>query len=1364
MRYQRENMSLSMAGKDTPAPQGVVERGTNLVVHFSVYPVNPNWRGEVRFKRNEGSVECVPARWAWNDPGTNTMHFSARLPDFEKGDSVAYGVRCFTGPAIADPDRLGDLTARFQVGLPKTTVGGASSRMWRMEPSRRMKPMPGRMRSSELESRPETKRAESRRAISGAMVDAHDRVSEPSRSFAIDDDIQMTVTNKFMDNFVPVRPIDHHKSLVTACDAEGGVMLFAIGGDDNGDDQVMMFRKSQGSDNNWKITNLSRDLGSNYAALDLAVAHDPGGAPILAGVFQHKGDPDRRYFFNTRQFGDQPDDRRWVSRGSVNHSGIEHIATGFGFEQEVLIVVAVREGRDVSVFQIQAAPNQPTAPWTKLPFNVDSTGILAMGIGHLKRVQTKTDLKRKNNPAYPNYRGNAGTVLYTLTEQNADVIVYMKGLEDPSYNHTIHFEDRMSSMALGRNGAGYTECFLGSTRLYHLNAERQRLKLVNREWAVAGESFEEPIDRIAVNPIGSDRYELWALLRNGYLNYTSQVPAGGWLLPTALRKGVAEMATHRDAGSGALELYSVDPDNALFHLWRDPITTRWQTRQIDVPDTGRAKHHCAHTTQLRLVDQRNNPVADFKLKVHASELSVLDINGKHYFVGPHEDEGAEVMTNARGMVMLTNQIDATASPHFRIQCMDKVVEISPSADLKSDLQKQLDGGEDALLGAKMKQPDGSTKPLLRGKYATKAHARAAHQVLTRMLKVTKKEPSAMVASARMRVSGRVRHKFNNTVDASGMGAWSLDLRGGVPQFQDGAATAMSDAVMEASVSGSIVDAVGDFFQGVLDGIHRIEHLAVRAVEEGLELIVNGILRIVLEFAEQVWTVVDWFFKNVLGVDLGDLLKWLGFIFEWGDILKSQRELIRMFDNGIDRMIELIRAGRHKVDGFFTEIEKKLAGGDLTEKLGEHAEKPATEANGPESAIVNLLTGGNPAVDWIFSKISKLDLFKKIKGEFSPFDREADNIENILQRLVAEEFEDMSETVSAAVRYVLDNLTKVSLGEMLEHVLEILAAGVVEMTKDAVDAFLDVVIAILGKIKAAAHKPWHIPFISPLYKNFIDPGRDLSAISLSCLIMAVPATIVFKIVTGKAPVEDGGFPMPDWGILAGESETGFLARQRAGGNSGENEIDDLYLRGSFFFGGLAVGFGRIYTNILNGLLVWNGPSKEEEAFEWAVKSLSFQKIASTTLTFAASMTNLGFAFAVGKKKHGFEKGVAFAQIAFPAMAMLAYVNLLKSNKAKREESMVLGSALGGLNVILICVLFLVERETESEDTQDIDWKFAQNLLLGIAQFGAIYPLFAKTPRLKALGMAGFMLLGLGTGGINIGRAIRHYKMAELHNVI
>lgn len=622
----------------------------------------------------------------------------------------------------------------------------------------------------------------------------------------------------------------------------------------------------------------------------------------------------------------------------------------------------------------------------------------------------------------------------------------------------------------------------------------------------------------------------------------------------------------------------------------------------------------------------------------------------------------------------------------------------------------------------------------------------------------------MAGASRLRVSGRVRHQFNHGIDASGMGAWSLDLRGGVPQFKDDPALVMRGGAMAASFSGSIVDAVGDFFQGVLDGIHHIEHLAVRAVEEGLELIVNGVLRMVLKFAEQVWTVVDWFFKNVLGVDLGDLLKWLGFIFEWGDILRSQRELIRMFDQSIDQMIQLVRTGRGRVDGFFTHIEEKLAGRDLTQKLGEHADQPATDANGPESAIVNLLTGGNPAVDWIFSKISKLKLFQEIQGEFPDFDQDADRAGQILQRLAGEAFEDMTETISAAVQYVLNNMTKISLGEMLVHVLKILAAGAVEVTKDAVDGFLDLVIVILGKIKSVAHKPWHIPFISPLYKNFIDPGHDLSAISLSCLVMAVPATIVFKIVTGKAPVQDGGFELPDWVAMASEGQSTLTVRQRMGDDKNDKKPSDQALRMSFFFGGLAVGFGRIYTNMLNGLLVWNGPSKEEEAFEWALKRLTFQKMVSTTLTFTASMTNVGYAFAEGKKKHGFEKGVAFAQCVFPAMAMLAYVNLLKSNKAKREESMVLGSALGGLNVILICILFLVERQTENGDVEDIRWKFAQNLLLGIGQFGAIYPLFAKTIRLKALGLAGFMLLGLGTGGINIGRAIRHYKNGELHNVI
>jgi len=1355
MRYEKDGFTLWLGEADTPAPMGVLQK-TDRLLRMAVRPIDMSYHLMVACRKNDGQRVEIAAQWQWNDPTCNTMYYVAELPDCGPGDRLEYGVSCHRGYALEQRECLGNLKAAFRIAKPT-------------DPARKMKENGLRqtVRKSNLTSVPVDTSMNSgmlKMSARQAALPSMAREVTGIQSFALADDVRISVSHKFMDNFVPAQPIDQHQNLLTSSDSHGKLMLLAIGSDAHGEAQVVMAKKAGGDTRGWKLVNLSQDLGSGYRAVKLAIAHDPSGAPILAGVFQQQDSPGRFHFFFTRNFAETPVRNRWISRGSANAEEIQHLATGFGFREEVLLVAAAKIGRSVDLYQIREDATPNGEPWVKLPFNVDSTGIVATAIGHLRRVQMKTDQKRRNNPSFPEYQGNAGTVLYTLTHLDGEVILYMKGLEDPSYNHRIHFEDTMSSMVLSRDPAGYSECFLGSRALYHLDAEDQRRDQVNRDKGVHVELFEEPIVNLNVNPLADGRVEVWPLLANGILYHTQRVEDSSWTVPMSLQKNVAEVATYRDPTTQALEFFPLDLNDKLSHLWRDPRTSRWQTAQIEIPNNAKAKHQSAYTTQLKLVDQRNNPITDTQVTIHTSELTTLEINGSHYFVGPHEDEAAVITPDARGIVAVVNSVSSISSPHYRVACMDQVFEIAPTEELKSKLSDMLAQGDQALLQAKTQEPDGNSKPLLKGKFATPDHAKAAHGVLTKMLSVTKKGPGAYQVPSAQRSKGRVRYSFGNRIDSSRMTSWSLDLRGSKPIFQESAVFSEAGLGVD-TLSGSILGDVGDIFQAALDGVHRIEHLVVQAVEDGLKLIVNGVLHAVIQFAEQVWSAVDWFFKDVLGIDLEALLKWLGFIFGWGDILKTKQAYVKVFDSGLDQITRVIQEAETHVDQFFAMIEEKLVGKNLAEKLGDHGSQPATDGNGPANILMDLLTGGNPAVDWIFSKVKDLNLFKEIEGGIAgDFGQVVKKIEHIFTRLLREEFEDMQDTVQASVRFVIENLTQLSISQVLEQVLKILAAGLLEMTKDAVLAFLDIVMGIVKSVKKILNQPLKIPFLSALYKDFIDPGNELTALSLASLVLAIPSTIIFKIATGQAPFKDGSFNPPQWRLQ--EPASAFQSKLQA-----KHSDEDLFdcegeaFRWSFFFGGIAVGLGRIYTNILNGIMVWNGPDKDNPAFDWALQRLAGQKILSTSITFFSSMTNLTMAIYCKGYKKPFAKTIGIAQAAFPCLAILAYVNLFREDKKKREESMVLSSAFGGFNIILFLVLFLVESETMGRDEkQDRDWKLAENLLLGLSQLGAIYPIFAKTPRLKLAGMTGFILLGLGTGGINIGRAYEHYKAGKFHNVI
>jgi hypothetical protein len=115
---------------------------------------------------------------------------------------------------------------------------------------------------------------------------------------------------------------------------------------------------------------------------------------------------------------------------------------------------------------------------------------------------------------------------------------------------------------------------------------------------------------------------------------------------------------------------------------------------------------------------------------------------------------------------------------------------------------------------------------------------------------------------------------------------------------------------------------------------------------------------------------------------------------------------------------------------------------------------------------------------------------------------------------------------------------------------------IQLTKDifGLKGAETVVIAILDAAKTAVAgllslvaQPIDIPIISWLYKYVItsplppfQPGDDLTILDLLCLVLAVPATILYKLLMGCAPFTSDmlswleGHPLPWLGLGAGAS--------------------------------------------------------------------------------------------------------------------------------------------------------------------------------------------------------------------------------------
>jgi hypothetical protein len=75
-----------------------------------------------------------------------------------------------------------------------------------------------------------------------------------------------------------------------------------------------------------------------------------------------------------------------------------------------------------------------------------------------------------------------------------------------------------------------------------------------------------------------------------------------------------------------------------------------------------------------------------------------------------------------------------------------------------------------------------------------------------------------------------------------------------------------------------------------------------------------------------------------------------------------------------------------------------------------------------------------------------------------------------------------------------------------------------LVQDGVDTMFGLAGEAIDGACTMLTQTWDIPLVTDIYK-WVTNGSDLSALDVSCLLLAVPATITYKVMFGEAPIPD-----------------------------------------------------------------------------------------------------------------------------------------------------------------------------------------------------------------------------------------------------
>ena len=339
----------------------------------------------------------------------------------------------------------------------------------------------------------------------------------------------------------------------------------------------------------------------------------------------------------------------------------------------------------------------------------------------------------------------------------------------------------------------------------------------------------------------------------------------------------------------------------------------------------------------------------------------------------------------------------------------------------------------------------------------------------------------------------------------------------------------------------IEKAFGDAWEAVKQEFVEVTHLVVQKIEEGIQIIINGIedaFHVVVQYAEQVWDVIEYVFQKV-GVFFEDLIRWLGFIFNWDDILVTHRVFVDAANSMFDLGEAEVSVLEDHINAWCDHAEQELSSlqpfpshiGDASSKDTANNGVAGVKSGAAGSSFTTFpdFISSDPAANWGNNQIRHTDMIGGTQGgQTSAADQLVQAVTRFIDETLTSEISNIETTISQLaddMKLAFENNTLTPnqivaqiAGDVLKGLIEAvrrLLIGLLELTKDLLEWFKDLI-----------NDPIHIPLLTPLYENIIAPGSKLTLLDGLSLLMAIPVTIGYKLIAEKVPFQEGdSAPLP-----------------------------------------------------------------------------------------------------------------------------------------------------------------------------------------------------------------------------------------------
>ncbi|KAG8924303.1 hypothetical protein FRC01_011679 [Tulasnella sp. 417] len=552
----------------------------------------------------------------------------------------------------------------------------------------------------------------------------------------------------------------------------------------------------------------------------------------------------------------------------------------------------------------------------------------------------------------------------------------------------------------------------------------------------------------------------------------------------------------------------VENSDHLLLMEQATETEMWNSRPFLVNEPNGLVETNAFVSHVELQDSHTKqPLSQTKVNVSTSGWTNLIINGTDYMVG--KDKPATVETNVKGVLTIIQPSDGISSYTYTFSDVpgsDTV--LFPSGPVTGDPSQKV---QDKI------QNFGSVEELKKaGATGTKDEIEAAakairdlHDAKSKLEKSDNSPEAAGAPHARAMVVARAAH-------SSGSSGWGFFewIKHGVEKI--------TSFVVEAA------EEVWHFVVYVADKAWKFIVDSVTAVVKGIQLVLEKI-----------------------GVALKKIWEYVKYIFEWDDIKATYEGVKSIVNSGLDYGIKIVGEKTEEVGNIFDKLEVQL-GEALKVKLpGDHGTKKQSQASvesGNSSAASHTKNVEVNNATYHFEEGKKTAKYQPgTTGE-------------ALKSLWDDTIEPALKEAGAGAKRIADTIWELAKGQLSLSVQDIYAVIggelvhlLVTLIKAIVQGLMKIGQVVLAGIKDLLNTSvWSFGIFGGLLKKLFHLP-DFSILDVVAIVIAIPSTILAKLITGKAPkriqnfdfarmVEKG--PTDDETLLAYNELASYIAITKA----------------------------------------------------------------------------------------------------------------------------------------------------------------------------------------------------------------------------